>query len=138
MRALQRGGRSNRACSALDEAQAMLEAALTLPLLLLFLVGVLDLGRVFTIQIALPNAAREAARYCALHPGDTAGTKSRAIAELNGVTTPDTSAVVCPAASAGGAVTVKIGATFTPFTPLISQITGGPIRLEAPATMVVW
>lgn len=43
--------------------QDLVEFALVLPLLLLFLFGALDLGRAFFSYIAITNAAREGARY---------------------------------------------------------------------------
>ena len=47
-----------------------MEFALVLPILVLVLFGVLDLGRVFFATISLTNAAREGVRYLTLHPGD--------------------------------------------------------------------
>ena len=46
----------------------LVEFALVLPLLLLMLVGIADLGRAFTTYIAITNAAREGARYGAKRP----------------------------------------------------------------------
>ena len=118
--------------------QALTEAALTLPLLLLFLLGAADLGRAFTVFASLANAAREGARYCALHPGDTIGTRARVSAELDGLVGVDTSVTACPNAARGQPVTILAQSTFTPFTPVIGAIVGGPIVIEAPASMVVW
>jgi len=120
------------------KGQAMVEAALTLPLLLLFLVGIADLGRVFTAYQALANAAREGARYCALHPGDSAGTRLRITGELGGYVAADTAVVVCPVVARGQPVTVTVAGTFAPITPYVSNLMGGPMRMEAPASMVVW
>ena len=50
--------------------QGMVEFALMLPVLVLFLVGVFDLGRAFHALITLNNAGREAARYGTLHNND--------------------------------------------------------------------
>jgi len=116
----------------------MVEAALTLPLLLLFLMGIADLGRAFTVYQALANAAREGARYCALHPGDSGGTRVRVAGELGGYVAADSAAVICPAAARGEPVTVTVGTAFAPITPYVSNLAGGPIRIEAPASMVVW
>ena len=116
----------------------MVEAALLLPLLLLFLLGVIDLGRAFTAYVSLANAAREGARYCALNPGDAAGTRARVAGELSGLVVAETEAVTCPALARGQAVTVSVASSFTPLTPFVSAFTGGTVRLEAPATMVVW
>lgn len=121
-----------------ESGQAIVEAALLLPILLLFLLGTVDLGRAFTIYVSVANAAREGARYCALHPGDTAGTRARMAGELGGFVVADTASVTCPPGLRGKPVTVRLAATFTPITPLVSSLTGGPVRIEAPATMVVW
>ncbi|MFC2054880.1 TadE/TadG family type IV pilus assembly protein [Chloroflexota bacterium] len=44
-------------------AQNLVEFALILPVLMLFLFGILDLGRIFHVLIAISNAAREGARH---------------------------------------------------------------------------
>ena len=41
-----------------------------LPVLLLLVLGAIDLGRMFSAQIALTNAAREGANYLARNPND--------------------------------------------------------------------
>lgn len=51
-------------------AQALLEFALIVPLLLLLIMGVLDFGRAFFIKITLTNAAREGAYYLSYNPSD--------------------------------------------------------------------
>jgi Flp pilus assembly protein TadG len=43
--------------------QELVEFALVIPVLALFVFGVLDVGRVFHVLIAISNAAREGARY---------------------------------------------------------------------------
>lgn len=54
------------------KGQALVEFALVLPLLLLIVFGVLDLGRAFYVSVVLANAAREGARYASRHPDYTA------------------------------------------------------------------
>jgi len=51
-------------------AQAVIEFAIVLPLLLLLILGVMDLGRMFYIKMVLTNAAREGANYLAYFPED--------------------------------------------------------------------
>jgi Flp pilus assembly protein TadG len=51
-----------------SRGQSLVEFAITLPILLLIMVGILDLGRVYFAYISLTNAAREGARYGAAHP----------------------------------------------------------------------
>jgi Flp pilus assembly protein TadG len=54
----------------LERGQNILEFALVLPMLLIVLFGVLDLGRIFFASISLTNAAREGVRYLTIHPDD--------------------------------------------------------------------
>ncbi len=51
-------------------AQALVEFALVLPLLLLLVLGAMDLGRMFYTKMVLTNAAREGANYLAYFPED--------------------------------------------------------------------
>jgi Flp pilus assembly protein TadG len=73
-----------------ERGQNIIEFALVLPLLLIILLGVLDLGRVFFGAISLTNAAREGVRYLTMHPDDVVneytpywGSKSAAMDEAN-------------------------------------------------------
>jgi uncharacterized protein (UPF0333 family) len=50
-----------------ENGQAMVEFALVLPILLLFIAGVIDFGWIFHNQLAANNASREAARFIAIH-----------------------------------------------------------------------
>jgi Flp pilus assembly protein TadG len=52
--------------------QSMVEFALILPLFVLFIVGIFELGRAFFAFIAISNAAREGARVVTFWPGKTA------------------------------------------------------------------
>lgn len=61
--------------------QSLVELALMLPILVLLLVGVFDLGRAFHVRITLNNASREAARFGTLHRLDLAGMRAAAIQE---------------------------------------------------------
>jgi hypothetical protein len=51
-----------------QRGQSLVELALALPILLLLLGGVIDLGRGFLILVAVENAAGEGALYGAVHP----------------------------------------------------------------------
>lgn len=123
---------------AAERGQAAVELALALPVLVFVVLGVLDLGRVFSYHVMLANAAREAARFCALHPGDTAGTRARALAELDGKLPTNTANTICAAVSPGDPITVTVTAVFTPVTPLISSFAGSVLTITAPATMVAF
>jgi len=116
----------------------MIEFAIILPVLLLILLGIIDLGRLFYSYEAVANAAREGARYCALHRGDTAGTQARIIAEIGGRVPLDLSQTVCQPAMGGEQITVTVHSPFALFTPILNNAVNNPIDLAASASMVVW
>jgi Flp pilus assembly protein TadG len=64
---------NSKLLSTRQRGQDMLEFAIVLPLLLLILFGVLDLGRVFHAAITITNIAREGARHASIYPGATQG-----------------------------------------------------------------
>jgi len=57
-----------------NRGQSLLEFALILPLILVVLLGVFDLGRVYFASITLTSAAREGARYLSVYPEDISST----------------------------------------------------------------
>lgn len=64
--------------------QSLVEFALALPVLLLILIGITDLGRAFGAYIVMTNAAREGAYYGSLNPFDDGGIVSRVLSEAQG------------------------------------------------------
>src|SRR5687767_3574299 len=101
-----------------ERGQAVVEFALIVPLLALLTMGVVDFGRIFYSYETLANAAREGARYCALHPGNASGTQSRVNGEVDG-TVASVTATGCTNQPRGQPVTVTVTAPFAPVTPLI-------------------
>jgi len=75
----------------LHTGQAVVELALLLPVLILILVGILDLGRIYGAQVTITNAAREGARYGAIYPTasaiQTRAAQEAAAGGITGVTT---------------------------------------------------
>lgn len=68
-----------------SKGQALVEIALGLPLVLLLIIGVLELGRAFFTKIAMTNAAREGANFFVYHKRDSDvidKTKSRVMNEV--------------------------------------------------------
>jgi Flp pilus assembly protein TadG len=62
--------RIRRAAAAVRRSErgaSAVEFALILPVLILLLLGLLEYGRVYNVQISLSNAAREGARTMAIH-----------------------------------------------------------------------
>ena len=53
-----------------ERGQSLIELALAIPMLVVIVVGVLDLGRMYFTVIIINNAAREGARYLIQHPDD--------------------------------------------------------------------
>src|ERR1700681_2670385 len=77
--------------------QALVEFAITLPIIVLLVAGVLELGRGYTFAIATSDAARDGARYVA---GKTSTSNGPGLANMCSLVTADlaaiTSTVSCP------------------------------------------
>jgi Flp pilus assembly protein TadG len=54
--------------AAADRGQSLVEVALCLPILLLIVIGIVDIGRIYAYRAATTNAAREAAVHAARDP----------------------------------------------------------------------
>lgn len=125
--------------------QQLVELALALPFLLLILLGTLDLGRAFHTQIALTNAAREAARFAAV--GGAGATSAQASAEFG----PGGSTIagciegtVSLSATGGGRgrpYTVVVTCEFQLVTPFMGRLIGADegnrITIGSTATFVI-
>jgi Flp pilus assembly protein TadG len=119
-----------------QRGQELAEYALALPIMLLLLMSILDLGRVVYVYSALHNSVREGARYGIVNPGDAGGietvVRSRAVGlDPTGltvlVTQPDPQ-------------TIRVRATylFTAVTPIAGALVGSnPWTVGSQATMRV-
>ncbi len=135
-----------------SDGQSIAELAITLPVLLLLLLGMLDLGRVFFAYMTTVNAAREGARYGAQYPPQNPGNLSdpkvtavvnRAKNEAQGsIVNPSQLSVTVrcqeggPNCIAGNPIQVDVTTTFQLVTAYV--LGGGPIPLAARAEMVVF
>ncbi len=63
-----------------ERGQAMIEFAFVMPLLILLLMGIFDLGRGVYAYNVVASAAREGARYGIFKPGDSTGIQNQAVA----------------------------------------------------------
>jgi len=135
--------------------QALLEFALVLPIFLVFLAAVLDLGRVFYANISLTNAAREGAFQASQTPdlyddGQPCNTATNLVVCRIQLEAKGSSVTIDPAdidmscskpgcpAQAGSMVTIEVGGTFQLVTPLLSAIFGGQtVDLHSSATAQV-
>lgn len=132
---------------------AIIETALTLPLLLLVSVAIFEFGRAYQTWQVMTNAAREGARVAVL-PGTAAGssvvdTRVRQYLQMGGLnSSPSVGVAVTPVnVSIGGGNTAsgsKVTVTY-PFSFIVLQpvarlvvagsMTGAPITMTASATM---
>lgn len=125
--------------------QGVVELAVSLPLLLLLLLGTIDVGRVFFDYVQLRNAVREGAGYGARMPDDTAGIQARVtghgVPADTAVTVSCTGACTTSGGEAGGTGTIVVAAahTFSPVTTgfLQNWFGLGPFTIEVDASMRV-
>ncbi len=120
--------------------QAIIEFALVLPLLVLFIMGIFDLGNgVFTNNM-LENAAREGARVGVIKSKTDADIRSRVRAAAPNLNLSDNRQIAIapsPSRTFNEPITVTVQYTYQPIMPLIGQITGGGIPMTATSVMIV-
>ena len=128
-----------------ERGQALLETALTLPLVLLVAVSIFEFGRAYQTSQVLTNAAREGARIAVLPNANPADVQARVVAYMRGgqLGNADRATV-----SVNQAATMSIGATNAsasvvtvnyPFSFLVLNPVANMVRrgsLGAPLTMV--
>jgi Flp pilus assembly protein TadG len=112
-----------------DRGAVIAEFALIVPILLVLLVGIIEFGRAYNVQIALQGAAREGARALALgeSPNTAVSTSS------GGIPMTISSSTGCPASSDPASyATVTTSADFTFRIPFVTL---GTKTLNASASM---
>ena len=107
----------------------VVEAALVIPLLVIILIGVVDMGRAYYTYISIINAAREGARWGVMHPTEDLCAKAAAEAQTN---TPPVSLTSCNVTKPGGNVSgapvrVTVQANFSTILGSIVGISAFPI-----------
>lgn len=95
-----------------EKGAVAVEMAIVLPLLLLILLGIIEFGRVMNVQVSLTQAAREGARYAAIHYGeaglDVSGKALAAAPALSGLPVSVTNNASSCSAGANVTVTTKV------------------------------
>ena len=107
-----------------EKGQAMVEMALVLPILILIIGGIVDFGWLFYNKLALNNAAREGARYAAIHYHLSTDWNAQAVQLMQNVYvgTNFSQAIVYDAASAQ--IQAQISANVPVLTGITSTILG--------------
>ena len=125
-----------------EKGQSLVEFVLILPVLLIILAGMLDLGRLYFAYVAVTDAAAEGVAYAAICPDDSDGVKDRACQAASGglVVIEDDLVLIDPppTVASGAPITVTVSYTFTLATPFISaMVPDGVLMLCATATEVI-
>lgn len=136
-----------------ESAQALMEIAILLPILLLLVLGTFDFGRVLFFKIVTTNAAREGANYISRNPNDKtncSGTPSICYqdtlaitmqeADSSGLTLLPANIAVTDCCTSGAAVTVTISKSINLMfekTLILLKIVDGPIEIHSAARMMV-
>lgn len=109
-----------------EKGQAMVEFALILVPLLILIGGIIDFGWIFYHKVIVNNAAREGARYAAIHSKDTTyETDTESL--INGILPPTLIKGANPISvdkdsPAAGDITVSVKGDVDILTPFISMI----------------
>jgi len=139
-----------------ERGQALVETALILPILVILLVGIFDVGRIILASGTLNAAVREGTRYAIVHgelssnrsgPGSSTYTAPSTDTAINavvqqyavGINTPLTIQSTWPDGDANRRSRVVVTAT-TPFTPILSSVfLGGGLTmtLRSSSTMLI-
>jgi len=117
--------------------QAIVEMALVLPVLLLCLFGTLDLGRAVYAQFTLANAVREGARRAIIETVPNSEVIQAVVTQAMGVGLVGTDVAIAGSRTAGSPVTVSASCSFELVTPIISDLVGSSLRLQAQTSMIV-
>lgn len=118
----------------LSRGQSLVEFALIIPLFLLIVVGTLDIGRLIYTYSVMHNAAREGARYGAVHPCDDNGITTAAERLTSGLNGPLAVSVTRENMDslAESRIIVRVDYSFDLITPLVGVFWGsnGTISLS--------
>jgi len=134
-----------------ERGQALLEVALTLPLLLLVAVGIFEFGRAYQTWQILTNAAREGARIAVLPGTDDDAVEERVHDYLEAGLIPDpddadvtidrdTTVAIGAGTASASRVDVAYPFTFIVLQPVAQLVVGGstvgvPLTMTTSATM---
>lgn len=117
-----------------QRGQELVEYALALPIFLLLLMSILDLGRAVYFYSALHNSVREGARYGIIYPDDSAGIE--AVVRQKAVGLDPSALTVLSAMPDEDTIQVTVTFQFIAVTPIVGVLLGSnEITLGSRATM---
>lgn len=121
-----------------QKGQAIVESAIVLPIILLLLLGMVEVGRVCNAYLVVTHAARHGARYGAVGADDT-----EIAARIASVSTPldpsDLTITITPTGErhAGEDVQVQVSYPVQLITPLAGKVISNPWIVKSAITMRV-
>jgi len=126
-----------------EKGAALIEAAVTVPIILLISVGIFEFGRAYQTQQVLVNAAREGARLAVIEGSTDAQVRERVNAYLTagGLTAVGDGAIpinrttALTATSTGSTVEINYPFQFIVLNPVVRLIAPTDSRTGAPITM---
>lgn len=119
-----------------NKAQALVEMALVLTILLLVLSGIIEFGRVFSAQLMVSHASREAARFGVIHPGDDNDIIAKAKDAAGALDTTNVSvAVSASSRMRGEQLTVQVEYPVAIIMPFIGSILSNPYTVRGVTKM---
>ena len=127
-------------------AQALVEFALLLPLLLVLILGAMDLGRVFYVKTVLTNAAREGANTLSRYPSDDTAGYNRTLAAIQAEGNSSGATITAGEVTYTGCCEIgfPVGVTIEKDVDLVFDgflntmgIIDGPVTISSSVTMVV-
>ena len=122
------GGRSLRNR---ERGAAWIETAVVLPVVLLLILGVIDIGRILATSAKVQEAAQEGALFASYSPGDYLDTRDRVLDSLSDFTIDTTDiTVVC---GPGDTISVTTTHDLDLVTPWIGDMLGSTITLTGEA-----
>jgi len=123
-----------------ERGQSLVEVAITMPILILLVMGILDLGRAYYASITLADAAAEGAAYAALHPSRTVQIIERVADGSNPLVVIDPAriSVYAPDTTPGRQITVTVQYDYQVLTPMINALVEeGKIEMTAQVVQAI-
>jgi Flp pilus assembly protein TadG len=107
---------------------ALVEAVLLMPLLLILLFGIVDVGRVVYTKITLHDAAQEGSVYGAYNPGNATQVQTRVVESMDSLSLATSDVTITCPNPPGGVIRVTVQTDVSMFTPLF---TGWTVTLSS-------